>query len=171
MPNCYAAVSGLIIWPVEMWLISRVAASLAKQRAKARSGKEMKAARKIQMHPVTVRGHGFFRQHPGAPLMPQKKKEIHGCRLPWLSKMAESASVREPCIISWQSHINNKAHNAKCECLCLRKDAQQVHLSSPRFHFVQQRAPLCQRLLSESFGWSFFYVPLPRMHNIHGTSW
>lgn len=101
----------------------------------------------------------------------KKKKKNRGCLLPWLSKMAQSASVREPCIISWQSHINNKAHHAKCECLCLRKDVQQVHLSSPRLHFVQQRAPLCQRLLSESFGWSFFYVPLPGMHNIHETSW
>lgn len=154
-----------------MWLIFQVTPSLAKQRSDTRSGKELKAAAKTQMHPVIMRGHGFFRQHPGAPLMPLKKKQIHGCLLPWLSKMAESASAKEPCIISWQSHINNKAHNAKCECSCLHKDAQQVHLSSPRLHFVQQRAPLCQRLLSESFGWSFFYVPLPRMHNIHGTSW
>lgn len=92
----------------------------------------------------------------------------HGYLMPWLSKMAESVSVREPYIISWQLHINNKAHNAKCECLSLHKDAQQVHLSLLHFHFVQQRAPLCQLLLSESFGWSFFYVPLPRMHNIPG---
>lgn len=75
MPNCYAAASGLIIWPVEMWLIYRVAPSLAKQRAKTRRGKEMKAAQKTQMHPVTGGGHGFFSQHPGAPLMPQKKEE------------------------------------------------------------------------------------------------
>lgn len=81
------------------------------------------------------------------------------CLSPWLSKMAESAPVTNPCIISWQPHINNKAHNAKCECWCLRKDAQQVHLSSLAFHFVQQRACLYEWLLSESFAWSFFYVP------------
>lgn len=46
----------------------------------------------------------------------------HGLLLSWLSKMAESAPVRDPCIISWQPHINNKVHNAKCECLCLHKD-------------------------------------------------
>lgn len=49
-----------------------------------------------------------------------------------------------------------------CECLCLHKDAQQVHLLPPPFHFVQQRACLCEWLLSESFAWSFFYVPLPQ---------
>lgn len=35
-----------------------------------------------------------------------------------------------------------------CECLCPRKDAQQVYLSLPHFHFVQQRAFLCEQLLS-----------------------
>lgn len=46
-------------------------------------------------------------------------------------KMAESAPLRELSIISWQAHINNKVHNAKCECSCLREDAQQVHPSFP----------------------------------------
>lgn len=90
------------------------------------------------MHYISISGNDFFRQHPGERT-PECLRN-HGCLLPWLSKMAESASVRDPCIISWQARINNKAHNAKCECLCLHKDAQQVHLSSLRFHFVQQRA-------------------------------
>lgn len=77
--------------------------------------------------------------------------------------MAESALVRDPCIISWQSHINNTARNAKCWVLV--SPTRTLNRCNPRLAALPfcstKSAARAGRLASESFAWSFFYVPLP----------